>query len=104
MPLTRRGFCAATLTAIAAPAILRAQTGAGVEIRAAAAGLGQLHAILVQRGGQVLLADAPRGPGLDRAANIKSCSKSLLALMLGAPSPMGASPVRRRRWRSWRPA
>ena len=60
MPLTRRGFCAATLTAIAAPAILRAQTGAGVEIRAAAAGLGQLHAILVQRGGQVLLADAPR--------------------------------------------
>ena len=83
MPLTRRGFCAATLTAIAAPAILRAQTGAGVEIRAAAAGLGQLHAILAQRGGQVLLADAPRGSGLDRAANIKSCSKSLLALMLG---------------------
>ena len=39
MPLTRRGFCAATLTAIAAPAILRAQTGAGVEIRAAAAGI-----------------------------------------------------------------
>lgn len=83
MPLTRRGFCAATLTAIAAPAILRAQTGAGVEIRAAAAGLGQLHAILAQRGGQVLLADAPRGSGLDRAANIKSCSKSLLALILG---------------------
>ncbi|WP_298948497.1 serine hydrolase [uncultured Paracoccus sp.] len=82
--LTRRGFCAATLIAMAAPALVRAQTGAGAEIRAAAAGLGQLHAILVQRGGQVVLADAPRGPGLDRAANIKSCSKSLLALMLGA--------------------
>ncbi|NHF73434.1 serine hydrolase domain-containing protein [Paracoccus xiamenensis] len=89
MPLTRRSFCAATLAAMATPALARAQTGAGADIRAAAAGLPQLHAVLVQRGGQVVLADAPRGPGLGRAANIKSCSKSLLALILGAAIAKG---------------
>lgn len=87
--MSRRGFCAATLTAIAAPALVRAQTGAGNDIRAAAAQLKQLHAIMVQRGDQVVLADAPRGPGLTRAANIKSCSKSLLALMLGSAIAQG---------------
>ncbi len=52
-------------------------------IRRAARGMGQLHALLVQRGDEVIVAEAPRGPGLDRAANIKSCSKSIVALLLG---------------------
>lgn len=52
-------------------------------IRRALRGMSQLHALLIQRGDDVILAEAPRGPGLDRAANIKSCSKSLVALLLG---------------------
>jgi len=43
----------------------------------------QLHSLQIQRGNDVLLAEAPRGPGLDRSANIKSCSKSIVALLLG---------------------
>lgn len=58
----------------------------------AALALPQLHAILVQRGDDRLLAAAPRGPGLDRLANIKSCSKSLLGLLLGSALARGEVP------------
>ncbi|MDR7125761.1 CubicO group peptidase (beta-lactamase class C family) [Pseudorhodobacter sp. 4114] len=58
-------------------------------LRDAALGLPQLHAILVQRGGERLLAEAPRGRGLEAGANIKSCSKSILALMLGTAIARG---------------
>jgi CubicO group peptidase (beta-lactamase class C family) len=54
--------------------------------------LDQLHALLVQRGDDLLMEEAPRGRGLDRAANIKSCSKSLLALVLGAAIARGQVP------------
>jgi CubicO group peptidase (beta-lactamase class C family) len=47
-------------------------------------GMKQLHSIQVQRGDALVLAEAPRGPGLDRSANIKSCSKSIVALLLGS--------------------
>jgi CubicO group peptidase (beta-lactamase class C family) len=52
-------------------------------IRRAIRGMGQLHSLQIQLGNEVILAEAPRGPGLDRAANIKSCSKSIVALLLG---------------------
>lgn len=89
--LTRRRFGLALAGSLATPWPLRAQSAAEntsqtdvVEnLRRAALDLPQLHAILVQRGDDLLLAEAPRGRGLDRAANIKSCSKSLLALILG---------------------
>ena len=82
----RRAFTATTLAFLATPALLRAQTTTATTTataRDAALALPQLHAILVQRGTDLLLSEAPRGPGLDRPANIKSCSKSLLALLLG---------------------
>ena len=47
----------------------------------AARRLDQLHAILVAQGGETVLAEAPRGPGLDRAANVKSVSKTIVALL-----------------------
>jgi len=89
--LTRRdfafGFGAGGLV-LAAPALLRA--GEAVTLaREAALGMGQLHAILVQRGAEQVIAEAPRGPGLGRMANIKSCSKSLLALLLGTALARG---------------
>nr|WP_245890789.1 serine hydrolase [Defluviimonas aquaemixtae] len=46
--------------------------------------LSQLHSIQVRRGDDLVIAEAPRGPGLNRAANIKSCAKSIVALLLGA--------------------
>ncbi|NVK62475.1 MAG: serine hydrolase [Rhodobacteraceae bacterium] len=84
---SRRRFIIASAGALAAPSVLRAQ-GAGT-LREAATGLDQLHAILVQRGDETLLAEAPRGPGLGRVANIKSCSKSVLALLLGTAIERG---------------
>ena len=68
------------------PGLLRAQ---GATIEAALAELPQLHSLQVRKGGDTILAVAPRGPGLDRLANIKSCSKSLVALMLGAALDRG---------------
>ena len=43
----------------------------------------QLHSLQVMQGYEMLIEAAPRGSGLDALANIKSCSKSLVALMLG---------------------
>lgn len=74
---------------LAAPSVLRARTTPVDALRAAAGGLDQLRAILVQRGGALRLAEAIRGPGLDRVANIKSCSKSLVALILGTAIDRG---------------
>jgi CubicO group peptidase (beta-lactamase class C family) len=79
--MSRRRVCAALLASAAMP---DAAFGQAVDnVRRAARGLSQLHAILVQRGDEVIVAEAPRGGGLDRAANIKSCSKSIVALLLG---------------------
>lgn len=87
--LTRRTFGCATVLALAAPAILRAGAATVDDLRRTATGFDQLHAILVQRGDDLLLAEAPRGRGLSRAANIKSCSKSILALLLGTAVARG---------------
>ena len=77
--LTRRRFTTALLAASTAPAF-----GQGVDnLRRTVRGMKQLHAIIIQRGDEVVLAEAPRGRGLDRPANIKSCSKSVVALLLG---------------------
>lgn len=56
----------------------------------AIAGLEQLHSLQIQRGNEVLFAEAPRGRGLDRQANIKSCAKSIVALLLGLEVSNGA--------------
>jgi CubicO group peptidase (beta-lactamase class C family) len=78
--ISRRHFSVG-LAGMAVPSAAFSQTVDG--LRRAARGLPQLHAILVQRGDEVILAEAPRGPGLDRVANIKSGSKSIVALLLG---------------------
>ncbi|PLL12711.1 6-aminohexanoate hydrolase [Tabrizicola sp. TH137] len=91
MPLSRRQLSLGLATALATPALLRAQTPTDA-LRETARSLPQLHAILVQRADDLLIAEAPRGRGLDRAANIKSCSKSLLALLLGTAIAAGEVP------------
>lgn len=62
------------------------------ELRSAIDALPQLHSIQISRGAETVFAEAPRGPGLDRLANIKSCSKSLVALLLGAAIDRGEVP------------
>ncbi|RGP38881.1 serine hydrolase domain-containing protein [Pseudotabrizicola alkalilacus] len=87
--LSRRQFSAALAGALCCPPVVQAQALPIDTLRDAALGLPQLHAILVQRGDERLLAEAPRGRGLEAAANIKSCSKSLLALILGTAIARG---------------
>lgn len=55
--------------------------------------LPQLHSLQIRRGNDIVFAEAPRGPGLDRFANIKSCSKSFVALLLGVALERGEVPA-----------
>lgn len=58
-------------------------------LNSSVASLSQLHSLQVQRGNEILFAEAPRGQGLDQVANIKSCSKSIVALLLGTAIDRG---------------
>ena len=89
---TRRTVTLALAAALASPALIRPARAAPGDVLRAARGLDQLHAIAVQRGDELLLAEAPRGPGLRRAANVKSVSKSVLGLLLGLAVARGAVP------------
>ena len=99
MRLTRRQFTAGA-AALSTPILLPSLRPAGAvartepaeEIAVASRALPQLHAILVQRGDELVFGEAVRGPGLDRTANIKSCSKSLVALLLGIAIDRGEIP------------
>ena len=90
--ISRRAFSLACAGTLAAPTLLRAQPVTAADISAAVADMDQLHAILVQRGDDLLLAEAPRGGGLAAVTNIKSCSKSLVALILGTALAEGEIP------------
>jgi CubicO group peptidase (beta-lactamase class C family) len=65
---------------VLAPNVLRGQTDRLTETVEA---LSQLHSLQISRGDSLVFSAAPRGPGLNRLANIKSCSKSIVALLLG---------------------
>ena len=90
--LTRRAFSATLLGAMAVPLVARAFAQAPSDIRSRIAAMSQLHAILVQRGDEIIVAEAPRGRGLDRVANIKSCSKSIIGLLTGNAIAQGSIP------------
>ncbi|SHE43578.1 CubicO group peptidase, beta-lactamase class C family [Loktanella atrilutea] len=79
--LTRRLFLAGTLAATATR--LPAQAAGWDAVADRARSLDQLHSLIVARNGARVLAIAPRGPGLDRLANIKSVSKTIVATLTG---------------------
>jgi len=87
--LTRRNFTALLAGGLAMPFVTRAHAQAVDDLRGAIEGMTQLHSLQVQRGNEVIFAEAPRGSGLDGAANIKSCAKSVVALLLGAAIDRG---------------
>ena len=88
--LSRRSVLAGLATGLAAPALAQADPWA--EVAQMARALPQLHSILVAQGGDTVLAQAFRGPGLDAPANVKSVSKSIVALLLGAAIDRGVVP------------
>ena len=61
----------------------------GKEIESVISSLPQLHTIQVRRGSDIVFAAASGARSFDRAVNIKSCSKSLLGLLLGAAIDKG---------------
>ncbi len=84
--MDRRTFILSAAAPLAVPHILRAQSD---NLTGAIQRLSQLHSLQIRRGDDVIFAEAPRGSGLDRPANIKSCSKSIVALLLGAAIDRG---------------
>jgi CubicO group peptidase (beta-lactamase class C family) len=86
----RRHVTLGALALLAAPSVLRADPVA--DLAARAEGLDQLHALVIRRAGAPVLEIAPRGRGLDRVANVKSVSKTLLSLMVGIAFERGILP------------
>jgi CubicO group peptidase (beta-lactamase class C family) len=89
MKISRRSFSLALLAGVAARYVGRAAAQAADDIHSAIGGMDQLHSLQVQRGDDIVVATAPRGNGLDRNAGIKSCSKSIVALLLGTAIEKG---------------
>ncbi|MFS4439407.1 serine hydrolase domain-containing protein [Paracoccaceae bacterium GXU_MW_L88] len=80
--LTRRHLMLTASAALAAPTLARAQSSLdGVLSRAAQ--LDQLHAVVINQNGAQRFAQAFRGPAIDSPANVKSVSKTLVALLTG---------------------
>ncbi|QYX57587.1 beta-lactamase family protein [Roseovarius sp. SCSIO 43702] len=84
------------LAALMSPAVLMrpvtAQTRDFAEVEAQARELEQLHALVVHRDGNAVLERAFGGNDLDRPANVKSVSKTLLALLTGIAIDRGDLP------------
>src|SRR6056297_622228 len=57
-----------------------------------AAGLGQLHALAIAEGGETVFSRAFRGPAASRPVNVKSVSKTVVALLMGIAIDRGALP------------
>lgn len=76
--LTRRS---ALMLTLASPALAQGDPLASALMMAQ--GLPDLRTLIVARNGSAVLERVFRGPGLDRAANIKSASKTVLATLAG---------------------
>ncbi|MEM7523826.1 MAG: serine hydrolase [Pseudomonadota bacterium] len=85
--INRRHFAvgAASLTALPAAA----QSGGWRDVAARARALDQCHAMIVSLDGVDVLSEAFRGPRIDRAAPIKSVSKTIVAALTGAALDRG---------------
>jgi CubicO group peptidase (beta-lactamase class C family) len=88
--LTRRVFAAGLAASVGFAGRSRASEWTQALERAQA--MSQLHSIVVSLGGREVLAASFRGPGLDRPANVKSVSKTLLATLTGAAIERGVLP------------
>lgn len=78
---TRRTALSLAAAALACPTLAAAQSLDDVRDRAAS--FDQLQSILVLQGDEERVAASFGGPGLDRIANVKSASKTILSLLVG---------------------
>ncbi|WP_306345743.1 serine hydrolase domain-containing protein [Boseongicola aestuarii] len=88
--MTRRTFLASTCAAFGAPAL--AQTNPFSSALARAETFDQLHSLIVLQNGTSVIEARLRGPVLDRPANIKSVSKTIVATLTGIAIDKGAIP------------
>lgn len=86
---SRRAFTIGMTAFLSAPALVQAETPRLDALQASAAGFTQLRTLSVRRGDQTVFSKAFHGADLSRAANIKSCSKSIVALLLGTAVAKG---------------
>ena len=90
--LPRRTFLAGATAALALPRRGGAQPARFARTAERARNLDQLHAIIVAEDGTPVLAEAFRGPALDRAVNVKSVAKTIVAALTGAAIDRGVVP------------
>ncbi|WBU62804.1 serine hydrolase domain-containing protein [Paracoccus aerodenitrificans] len=84
--LSRRNALFSGAATLGMPLLARrgmAQSGGLSGVEAQAAGLDQLRSLVISREGQQIYARAFRGPGLESVANVKSVSKTIVALLTG---------------------
>lgn len=84
--ITRRAVLLSAAAATAAP-LRRSHAAlapnATARILDGAQALPRVHGLIIGQAGEQLLAEAVRGPALDRAVNVKSLSKSVLSALVG---------------------
>lgn len=90
VPVTRRAFMAGAAALSIHPA--RAQAKNWDDVAASARALEQCHGLIVRVGGEDVISDVFRGPGLGRLVPIKSVSKSIVAALLGTALDRGEIP------------
>lgn len=88
--LTRRHVIATGCSALASPAL--AQSDLWTTVADQARSMDQCHALMVRQNGAEVLAESFRGPGLNRAAPVKSVSKTIVAALTGAALDRGEIP------------
>ncbi len=77
---------------VASPLVARhafAQTGPWDSVSNRARNLDQCHALFIRQNNNVVLAEAFRGPGINRPAPIKSVSKTIVAALTGSAIDRG---------------
>lgn len=89
MTLSRRLFIAAVATTAAAAQPARRPAAPFARTAEAAGRFEQMHALVIARDGEIVRAEAFRGPPVERAVNVKSVSKTIVAALLGAAVDRG---------------
>ncbi len=88
--LTRRAFAASAAAMTALP--VSALSGPWQAVAAEARALEQCRSLLINLDGAPVVAEVFRGPGLERPAQIKSVSKTIVAALTGAALDRGELP------------
>lgn len=89
--VSRRAVLMGLTCSLAAPAVLAQSPAVPTlsDMADRARSLDQLHALVVNRNGEEVFAEAFRGPSLSRPANVKSVSKTLVATLTGIAIDLG---------------